>query len=838
MSRYQSMLMIPQSLYNLFLSHKDASIREGASTVNIRQLNNLDVHDGGQVTVRNDDNIVGELPTATVGRDFVGASPQQSGSNFMSASGMSPENTVAEGNNGTTSMYRPWLESEGHPPYSDWRNQQKINLAAPRGEVQTVYHHANYPYTHADRGPGLVNRNYFNDILPEEKAVPNLNQVQPTPPPPPPNPPPPPPPSVAPPPHLPPSQHTWMNNPREYEESVNDGALDIPRLDIVTRNAQNNFPLDLDATMGDVAFASLPPPPQQQQLNFQRPPAQQQSTLSLPQPPEMRALFPPAAAHQQRIPTEVAAAFNSGGAGSVWDRPPSFSPMTFPEMTPSANNNNLQLAAPLQQAALASPVHSPMRIDEMSPNANNNNLQLAGHLQQAALAPPVQHPAIAPPVQEQVLPTGHTSYRNTQQRVEVPPTQVLPAISLPVSEEERAALEQMGSPLKNRMQKVIKNARTKNVKTSQDYSKLSRIEELIQRSRNDHDNTNISSPDVVLPSPANEVAGKRKNRKTAAAKNRTMAVVQESPSGSRFEELPSSPMETETASVVQLQYKAPRFMPTRTDEYRSRQLQLPDNSVKIDTRDMLAALGEIPTDELLRIGQAIGGMAQNATNWAMNMDTSVQKAVKYSPTPMKISLGEVDQSRFKNPATRDSKNWSARAPPPVRGVTPLSLTHVTDVDMSSQLPREGKSDIEMKSLLPPSEVTKRKKRDTYVTPLKAVKFTTIPPAISRYAALDSAMPLAVRGANLARSVEKNIKERKKRAKQPAGAVGYNFTADQLVQAPLPTPTSPLAAPLPSPNKNKTTWLALPRKRPLQRSPTVKFSKNKEPPRLRRKEKED
>jgi len=50
------MYLIPQSLYNTFLDHKDKPIRDGASTINIRQLNNLDVNEGGQVTIRNDDN--------------------------------------------------------------------------------------------------------------------------------------------------------------------------------------------------------------------------------------------------------------------------------------------------------------------------------------------------------------------------------------------------------------------------------------------------------------------------------------------------------------------------------------------------------------------------------------------------------------------------------------------------------------------------------------------------------------------------------------------------------------------------------------------------------------
>ena len=50
------MFLIPQPLYSMFLNHKDDAIRKEASIVHIRQQNNLDVHDGGEVTIRNDNN--------------------------------------------------------------------------------------------------------------------------------------------------------------------------------------------------------------------------------------------------------------------------------------------------------------------------------------------------------------------------------------------------------------------------------------------------------------------------------------------------------------------------------------------------------------------------------------------------------------------------------------------------------------------------------------------------------------------------------------------------------------------------------------------------------------
>lgn len=54
MSSYQRMIMIPESLYNTYLTHKDKHLRDGATAIHIRQLNNFDVNPGGGVTIRND----------------------------------------------------------------------------------------------------------------------------------------------------------------------------------------------------------------------------------------------------------------------------------------------------------------------------------------------------------------------------------------------------------------------------------------------------------------------------------------------------------------------------------------------------------------------------------------------------------------------------------------------------------------------------------------------------------------------------------------------------------------------------------------------------------------
>ena len=54
MSLYECMYVIPQYLYDYFVKHEDPTIREGISTVNIKQLNNLQVDDGGEVIVKND----------------------------------------------------------------------------------------------------------------------------------------------------------------------------------------------------------------------------------------------------------------------------------------------------------------------------------------------------------------------------------------------------------------------------------------------------------------------------------------------------------------------------------------------------------------------------------------------------------------------------------------------------------------------------------------------------------------------------------------------------------------------------------------------------------------
>lgn len=69
-SSYSSMYLIPKSLYNLMLNRASSTTSKdslAAAAVNIRQLNNLDVNDGGKVTIRNDDHYKtgGSLPSTS-----------------------------------------------------------------------------------------------------------------------------------------------------------------------------------------------------------------------------------------------------------------------------------------------------------------------------------------------------------------------------------------------------------------------------------------------------------------------------------------------------------------------------------------------------------------------------------------------------------------------------------------------------------------------------------------------------------------------------------------------------------------------------------------------------
>ena len=59
MSDFEEMLLLPKHLYDMILKHEDQAIREAATTINIKQLNNLDVHDNATATINNDDNFLG-----------------------------------------------------------------------------------------------------------------------------------------------------------------------------------------------------------------------------------------------------------------------------------------------------------------------------------------------------------------------------------------------------------------------------------------------------------------------------------------------------------------------------------------------------------------------------------------------------------------------------------------------------------------------------------------------------------------------------------------------------------------------------------------------------------
>lgn len=159
MSSYEKMVLIPNSLYNAFLNHKDSAVREGASSIHIRQLNNLDVHDGGEVTIRNDNNYGGgeeriDVPAATT----------QTGSTI--------DQSRAYHQNAHFQTTEP--HSWNLPP-SDLVNQSHHNLerldrqqfpvdsltSSPHSQLRTVHHHSPYPEQ-------LVN--YYNELIKAQYA--------------------------------------------------------------------------------------------------------------------------------------------------------------------------------------------------------------------------------------------------------------------------------------------------------------------------------------------------------------------------------------------------------------------------------------------------------------------------------------------------------------------------------------------------------------------------------------------------------------------------------------------------------------------------------------------
>lgn len=65
MSNYESMHLIPPTLYRDLMSKTDDTVKSHVHEINVRQLNTFDVNDGGRVTIRNDDKITNPPPIST-----------------------------------------------------------------------------------------------------------------------------------------------------------------------------------------------------------------------------------------------------------------------------------------------------------------------------------------------------------------------------------------------------------------------------------------------------------------------------------------------------------------------------------------------------------------------------------------------------------------------------------------------------------------------------------------------------------------------------------------------------------------------------------------------------